>query len=64
MTEIVLDFCICKGQTRRATAGAAHIIVESKEYRVYFHKSCLTDETKKVVSQALKVMADKDSITA
>jgi len=57
---LVSDCCICKGQVTRMARGIARVFANGKEYCLYYHESCLNDDTKKVVEQMLNDMIAKD----
>jgi hypothetical protein len=57
LTPLVQECCICGGQTTLWITGTAHIEVSGIEYRVYYHRTCLTDQTKEMVTEILNKKA-------
>lgn len=55
------ECCICLGITTIFSAGSAFVVSNGKEYRLHYHKSCLTPETKKNVEEKLHKLVQADT---
>jgi hypothetical protein len=51
--------CICGGLTTLYITSSAHVTIEGKEYRVFYHTSCFTEDMKEKISNLLNEMATK-----
>ncbi len=49
--------CICSNPVTLYTKGAAHLETEWGKFSLHFHKACLNEETKELVSERLKELA-------
>lgn len=52
---IAQECCLCGGTTTIFVSGSAFVVANGKEYRLYYHKVCLTtNEAKKIVEEKLQ----------
>jgi len=56
LEPIAQECCICGGTTTIFVSGSAFVVANNKEYRVYYHKVCLTLDNKKTVEEKLQKM--------
>mgnify|MGYP001560079715 CR=1 FL=1 len=55
------ECCLCRGTTATLSAGSAYVMVNGVEHRLFYHKSCLTDENKSLVEEMLHQMATQQT---
>ena len=57
---LVKECCVCKGDCTLFASGTAYLNINKKEYRVYYHKACLTEQAKPLVANILNEMVKKE----